>query len=218
MSDIFAALAAPFDPADVSWRIGSTTKDKARGMALAYIDARMVQDRLNDVLTPCGWQCEHVLGNDKRITCRIGVSIHVANAVKHRGVVPENPPWIWKSDGAGETDFEGEKGSYSDSFKRAAVKWGVGRYLYDLDTPWVELEADGKRIKQSEYAKLNALLDEHMSFVKLVASAAEQSDKGIEIYKSFYLGLTDAERKSLKPYHEKYKQNAEFVTNHKKAA
>lgn len=218
MSSIFQELSAPFDPADISWRIGSTTKDKTRGMALAYIDARVVQDRLNDVLTPYGWQREHTLGNDKRITCRIGVSLHVANAMRFNATMPENPLWVWKSDGAGETDFEGEKGSYSDSFKRAAVNWGVGRYLYDLDAPWVELEADGKRIKQSEYAKLTALLDDHMSFVKLVAAAAEQSDKGIEIYKSFYLGLTEGERKSLKPYHEKYKQNAEFVTNHKKAA
>ena len=49
-----------------------------------------------------------------------------------------------KSDGAGETDYEGEKGSYSDSFKRACVKWGVGRYLYDLDSPWVAVEQRGR--------------------------------------------------------------------------
>jgi hypothetical protein len=39
--------------------------------------------------------------------------------------------WIWKWDGAGETDIEGEKGSFSDSFKRAAVSWGIARDLYD---------------------------------------------------------------------------------------
>lgn len=44
-------LRKPFDPASISWRVGSTTKDKTKGMALAYIDARDVQDRLDAV---CG--------------------------------------------------------------------------------------------------------------------------------------------------------------------
>ena len=55
-SDDFRRLTAPFDPARVSWRVGSTNKDKTRGMALAYIDARDVMDRLDDVCGPEGWQ------------------------------------------------------------------------------------------------------------------------------------------------------------------
>jgi hypothetical protein len=43
------ALFAPFPPGRVSWRVGSTTQDKKRGMALAYIDARDVMDRLDAV-------------------------------------------------------------------------------------------------------------------------------------------------------------------------
>ena len=38
--------------------------------------------------------------------------------------------WITKADGAGDTDIEGEKGGISDALKRAAVVWGIGRYLY----------------------------------------------------------------------------------------
>lgn len=202
MRNIFAALSAPFDPAEISWRIGSTTKDKTRGMALAYVSAREVQDRFDEVLTPFGWQCRHEMGNDKRITCHIGV---------RDGADGE---WIWKSDGAGETDFEGEKGSYSDSFKRAAVKWGVGRYLYDLSAPWVEL--DGNRIKESELPKLNALLENHMSIAKLVLTAGEKSNEGIEIYKTYYLGLSVEQRKALEPYHDQFKQNAQTVSNNPK--
>ena len=58
--------------------------------------------------------------------------------------------WIAKSDGAGSTDVEGDKGGISDAFKRAAVKWGIGRYLYDLDAPWVPCESyeasNGKKV------------------------------------------------------------------------
>ena len=69
--------------------------------------------------------------------------------------------WVWKSDGAGATDFEGAKGAFSDSFKRAAVHWGIGRYLYDLDAPWVAIEQRGKSsvIKSSELATLRGVLE-----------------------------------------------------------
>lgn len=140
-------LAAPFNPDVVSWRVGSTTADKQRGMALAYIDSRDVQDRLNEVCGPFGWQCRHEVSGDKRVTCHIGIK-------------SPDGEWCWKSDGAGETDFEGEKGSYSDSFKRAAVKWGIGRYLYDVSSPWVAIEKKGNSyaIVDSEKAKLRAVL------------------------------------------------------------
>lgn len=51
------------------------------------------------------------------------------------------------SNGAGETQVEGEKGKFSDAFKRAAVLWGVGRYLYYLPNTWCNL-SNGK-IKQT---------------------------------------------------------------------
>jgi len=144
-AEIFKNLSAPFPPAKISWRVGSVTKDKSKGMALAYIDSRDVMDRFNEVCGPFGWQCDHKVAPDgKKVTCSIGVKS------------PDDGNWVWRSDGAGETDVEGEKGSYSDSLKRAAVSFGVGRYLYDLESPWVAL--DGNRIAQHEYKRLEALL------------------------------------------------------------
>jgi hypothetical protein len=55
-----------------------------------------------------------------------------------------NGAWIWKADGAGATDVEGEKGMLSDALKRAAVRWGVGRYLYEMNSPWVAIVQRGK--------------------------------------------------------------------------
>lgn len=132
MTDIVSDLSAPFPVSSISWRVGSTNGDKTKGMALAYIDARDAQDRLNRVCGPFGWQCKHEVSTDKRVTCHVGIRN------------PESGEWVWKSDGAGETDYEGEKGSYSDSFKRACVKWGIGRYLYEMDSPWVAIEAKGR--------------------------------------------------------------------------
>lgn len=145
MSDILARLAAPFPPEKISWRVGSTTGDKKKGMALAYIDARDVQDRLTEV---CGldWQVRHPWSDNRKLCCEIGIRI--------------NGEWVWRGDGAGDSDVEAEKGAFSDSFKRAAVRWGVGRYLYDIDTPWVELKPAGRSfaIADGEFPKLQKLL------------------------------------------------------------
>jgi len=149
MSDMFEQLAAPFDPSEVDWRVGSTTKDKAKGMALAYIDARTVMDRLDAVCGPAGWQNKYVMEGSKTV-CEIGILC--------------GDDWVWKADGAGDSDVEAEKGALSDAFKRAAVRWGVGRYLYNLKSPWVALKAFGNSYAIADEAKpqLDALLRGNM--------------------------------------------------------
>lgn len=142
---ILEQLAEPFEPARVSWRVGATSGDKTKGLALAYIDARDVMARLDEVCGADGWQNDYPHANGKTV-CRIGIRI--------------KDEWIWKANGAGDTDVEAEKGALSDAFKRAAVMWGIGRYLYDVDSPWVQIEAMGRsfKIKDSEKPKLYALL------------------------------------------------------------
>jgi len=142
------ALALPFHPKQISWRIGSTTANKDRGMALAYLDARDVMERLDDVCGPGGWQATYPHAGQKTV-CSIGIKC--------------GDDWVWKSNGAGDSDIEAEKGALSDAFKRAAVLWGVGRYLYSLPSPWVEIETRGRTsiIKEHEYARLADVLAKH---------------------------------------------------------
>jgi len=124
-----AALSTPFPPAAISWRAQSVSKknpDAPKAMALAYIDARDVMNRLDDVCGPDGWEDSYTETPLGRVICTIRV-----RCGEH---------WVSKSDGAGKTDVEGDKGGISDAFKRAAVKWGIGRYLYDMPTPWVACE------------------------------------------------------------------------------
>jgi hypothetical protein len=139
------ALTAPFPPDRVSWRVGSTTQDKRRGLALAYIDARDVMERLDKVCGPENWQSRYPHATGKTV-CEIGIKI--------------NEDWIWKADGAGDTEFEADKGALSDAFKRAAVRWGIGRYLYDIEAIWVDIESAGRsyRIAPHEMARLRAAL------------------------------------------------------------
>lgn len=64
----------------------------------------------------------------------------------------EGKGFITKWDGAEDSDIEPIKGGLSDSMKRAAYQWGIGRVLYSLDTVWVDIERRGRSyiIKASE--------------------------------------------------------------------
>lgn len=173
----FEALRKPFPPETIHWRIGATTQDKSKGMALAYIDARDVMDRLDAVCTPGGWQCRYTHAQGT-VVCEIGIWA----GVPMKDIVGEEmrqPQWLWKADGAGATDVEAEKGSLSDAFKRAAVRWGIGRYLYDLPSPWVALEQKGRShvIAQSEYTRLRDLLGGNGSATNGKAKAAPPAEQ-----------------------------------------
>lgn len=138
-------LHKPFPPSEIEWRVGSTNGDKTQGLALAYLTARHVMERLDEVCGAENWQDRYEF-HGARTVCYLSIRI--------------GDEWITKADGAGDSDVEAEKGAISDALKRAAVKWGIGRYLYDLGNTWVEIEAAGRsfRIKRDQYAKLESAL------------------------------------------------------------
>lgn len=118
-------LFAEFPRDAISWRAQSMTKDGTKAMALAYIDARDVMDRLDDVCGSENWQDRYEFHGSRTI-CYLSIRV--------------NGEWITKADGAGDSDVEAEKGAISDALKRSAVKWGIGRYLYNIVSPWVPCE------------------------------------------------------------------------------
>lgn len=64
-----------------------------------------------------------------------------------------NGDWVWKTDGADNSDIEATKGGFSNALRRAAVKWGIGRYLYNLPDYWVSVDERGQIIKPPELPK-----------------------------------------------------------------
>ncbi len=157
---LLVALAKPFPESAVNWRVGATSHDKTSALALAYIDARDVMDRLDAV---CGlnWQSKHTVhhvgdkGTDLLVTCAIGLLVETKCGFE----------WIWRTDGSGETDVEGEKGALSKALVRAGVSWGIGRYLYGFPSPWVKVRPNGKSfaIVDDEKARLAGLARKALS-------------------------------------------------------
>lgn len=143
-------LKAPFDASAVRWRVGSTNKkaierktgDKyakpTKGIALCYIDARDVENRLDETVGAENWSTRYEYHGN---TCVCYLTIN----------------GVTKANGSGDTAVEAEKGAISKAFVRAGSSWGIGRYLYNAENIWVELDDYGK-IKQSEYKKLDKML------------------------------------------------------------
>ena len=125
---VTAALAEPFAQGEVKFKPQSVKGNRA--LAMAYVDARVVQDRLDQVLGVENWQDEYETLADGsvicKLTCRLG------------------DRWITKMDvgGPSEQPDGGDrlKAAVSDALKRAAVKFGVGRYLYRLPAQWADYD------------------------------------------------------------------------------
>ena len=100
------------------------------GTTLAYIDARQVMDLLDEVVKPENWQCVYKDVGGK-VYCGIGIRTTMNLSTKPDGDMTYGS-WVWKWDVGTESNFDAEKGEASDAFKRAGVKWGIGRFLYSL--------------------------------------------------------------------------------------
>ena len=145
---MLTALAKPFAPEDLEWRLQYTNEEKMCGMAVPYVTNRAIQNRLDEVCGPENWYNEfrpwHSAGKKDSQLC--GIAIYF-----------EGKGFITKWDGAEDSDIEPIKGGLSDSMKRAAYQWGIGRVLYSLDTVWVDIERRGRSyvIKGNERKKLD---------------------------------------------------------------
>jgi hypothetical protein len=124
-----------FRPDEIEFRIGATNHDKTKGIALAYVTNRAIQNRLDEVCGPENWRNEYKPWKENSQIC--GISIYDT----------EKGEWITKWDGAEDTKTEPVKGGLSGAMKRAAVQWGIGRYLYDIPNVWVEIVPVGKSYK-----------------------------------------------------------------------
>jgi hypothetical protein len=142
MEEVQQLLQAPTPPALIEWR-GQDVRDLGNknynALALAYVDARFMQNRLDEVLGMFRWQSQVKFEGNLLI---LGIGI----------VSPDSGEWIWKYDTGQEggelrdaTGFGGSKGVYSTSFKRACYQWGLARDLYSMPKPRMRCKAYSKQ-------------------------------------------------------------------------
>src|SRR6476469_8057656 len=130
----FRELAAPFPVDEVQFKPQVVKGNRA--LAIAYIDARAVMDRLDAVVGVHNWQDHYQLLPDNAVQCRLRVRIHGEWVAKVDVGSPSDQP-----DGGDRL-----KAAFSDALKRAAVKFGIGRYLYGLSGEWMNYDPVKKQI------------------------------------------------------------------------
>lgn len=135
VSAIAERLQNPFDPDEVKWKPQVVQGNRA--MVIAYIDARVVMDRLDDVFGIGNWQTSYRELPDG-VVCQLRVKV--------------GDQWCEHEDVGSYSDQPDEgdklKAGFSDALKRAAVHLGIGRYLYRLPKQWVDYDPQKRRINQ----------------------------------------------------------------------
>lgn len=140
-------LSAPFAPEDTEWRVARAGMG-GKGifcLVVAYITARAIQNRLDDVCGPENWKVEEplIIALNGKSAVAVGISIRI------------NAEWVTKWDVAEPTNIEPAKGGFSGAMKRAGAQWGIGRYLYYLDETFAEVSETAVHGSRSwHYAKL----------------------------------------------------------------
>ena len=112
------------------WRVQSIRGIKAS--CIPYIDARQVMDILDAVVGAENWQTKFE-NIDNKLFCGIGIKFESA--------------WVWKYDTGTESNIEKEKGEVSDAIKRAGVQWGIGRFLYEMRSIYLDVA----KYKEKDY-------------------------------------------------------------------
>lgn len=175
MKNIIEELKKQFEEKDLEFRVGATNSDKTMGLALCYVQARAIQNRLDQVLGIENWRMSYKEINGGFI-CRLGIRI--------------DNEWIEKEDGANITDFESIKGGISNAFKRVASSgFGIGRYLYNARNSWHPIKQQGKSYVFVEQPKLE--LDENSKeYTKSSSATGKPMIKNILINFGKYKGKT----------------------------
>ena len=179
-NDIFTKLDRPFSDQDVRWRVGRTSKDGRKAALLAYVDARSVQARFDSAVGKENWSVTYTpFGETGAVMATVSLRI--------------NGEWVSKSDIGSPSNVEREKGAVSDSFKRAAVAWGVGRHLYELPEVWKPIIAAKPSDPRAFWVKGGYIIPPRMTDFKPKVSEDEELKRFSEALKSeFNITLEEA--------------------------
>ncbi len=151
--EILEELRKPFPANKISFKVQTKPSEKGNSLVVAYIDARDVMERLDEVVGPDWSDRYEKAGTAQGLVCYLTVC-----GVTRADVGDEN------------NENEPVKSAYSDAFKRAAVKFGVGRFLYDLPKMWAKAKPAGKSfvLEDGEIDRLHRQVDDFLAGKKPV--------------------------------------------------
>ena len=138
---LFVRLAEPFDLTEVEWRVTRANKDGSRGAVIAFADPRAYTDRLNQLFTPTGWTRSYEISTVSPVTRTKKDKLIQTGKVLVTCTLTINGLGCHSGSGEEWADEENAMtASEAQAFKRSAMCFGLGRYLYRLSEVWVRLD------------------------------------------------------------------------------
>lgn len=192
------------------WRIQSKNKDKSKAICSAYVDARAVMEVLDKYCT-YGWHTEvkEVAGF---IFYGIGINVPLSGHENDEEDLVIQTMWRWDTGSRIENNptdnmyEQAGKSAASDSFKRAAIHWGVARFVYNI--PPVTLSCDGYNVVDDKGNRVWDLT-KHINNMKAkpvakVTEAPKENKLSAEAYDSMVKYITEGKIKEVEQAMKKY--------------
>ncbi|WP_163537264.1 Rad52/Rad22 family DNA repair protein [Gracilibacillus sp. YIM 98692] len=127
--EIMEALQKPFRDEEMEWRPQHAIQRNQgyKLLVLPYVQGHAIQTRLDEVLGP-NWSDDYE-----------SIQVNGKEAFRGKLSIKVDGEWVTRTDAAEVSNIESVKGGHTNAFKRVAVKFGIGRYLYNVDPVWVPL-------------------------------------------------------------------------------
>lgn len=165
--EIFKLLQAPFQDDEIEWRPQSAIQRQEghQLLVLPYVQGQTIQKRLDDILGVY-WKDDYE-----------SITVKGKEAIRGYLSIKVGDEWITRTDAAELSDIESVKGGHTNAFKRAAVKFGIGRFLHNVEPKWVRLSP--KRLSASDiYVSGKFKINQKDSFLKgYIQKPSINSDK-----------------------------------------
>ena len=159
----FDALTAFFPPHLIQWRYQRRGQQQGTAYFVPFIDSRTIMGRLDRVCGPENWKVEYTQVDARGIEIPLPESIWKEEIAKERQenqnknrrdkpilttrggflctlFIRHEGEWIGKTDGADTTDIEPFKGSLTQGIRRAAVMWGISRYVHAIQGQYLAFQ------------------------------------------------------------------------------
>ncbi len=146
LGEEFPQLSTPFPGRLVRWRVLKVNQEKNRALVVPYIEASTIMDRMDEAAGPENWSYDFELLSDGTVKGKLTV-LGITRC--NRGAISGNN--LSAADSA--------KGDTTDGLKRAAVLFGIGRYLTQVGAAWVPYDPGMRTFAASPETSRCALSD-----------------------------------------------------------
>lgn len=162
-------LSEPFNAYSVEFRAGAVSYDKKSALALAYVDPREYQFRLDEIVGTGNWNIQYRQIGDAGIVCTLKIT----------GLDGQGNPRTAEREEVGEFESNDRSrwpNASSQSFKRACSSFGLGRYLYGLKQKYFPIKEMGENTYNPRFIDTEQIRNELLGGQHITLEARRRTE------------------------------------------